>query len=232
MIQIPENNKREVKENFFATLSNNWFNVFSFILVWWLFSLALKKLFPIDYIYCVLMVLFICVVTTLLRISTTLSLDYEAFVDEYEQEYQDLVKSNEILLADNEILKTNFETIRTDLESYVAWYKEQKANNEQLQTQLNEVQSKISDIETGYEDVIADLQQELKAKSEVLSKLQQDNLANLPKLKQWEKLKDFYFLVECEIEPITVMNWKSFLNTINPKKQRLLDSGVDLSFLP
>jgi hypothetical protein len=28
------------------------------------------------------------------------------------------------------------------------------------------------------------------------------------------------------------MNWKSFLNTINPKKQRLLDSGVDLSFLP
>lgn len=190
---IPENNKTEIKENFFETLSNSWVSVLSFILVWWLFSLGVKKLFPIEYIYCVLIVLFICIVITLLRISSTLSHDYEAYVKESEENINNLVAERDILVADNAMLKTNFETIRTDLESYVAWHKEQKANNEQLQTQLNEVQSKISGIETDYEDAIADLQQQLKAKSEVLAKLQQDNLANLPKLKQWEKLKDFGF---------------------------------------
>jgi hypothetical protein len=233
---IPENNKFELKENFFSTLANSWVGVLQFLFVWGLFSNALSFVFPfIALPYAVGIVFFVCLVVCVLIIATTLSNDYKQYVEDYEQDYVLLQQNSEKLQADNEILLANETAIKTYLSELETGNDNLIAKTERLEKENSELLSTKTEVQAEHEGEIANLKRLIAEKERFISAMQKENNDNKPKLEQWNKLKDYYFLVVCEIEPTTIMKWASFINTVNPKKQRIMQKaqelGVNLDFI-
>ena len=233
---IPENNKFELKENFFSTLANSWGGVLIFLFVWGLFSNAVSFVFPfIALPYAVGIVFFVCLVVCVLIIATTLSNDYTQYVQEHEQDYILLQQNAEKLQADNEILLANETAMKTYLSELETENDKLIAKTERLEKENNDLLSTKTEVQAEHETEITNLKRVIAEKERFIVAMQKENTDNKPKLEQWNKLKDYYFLVACEIEPTKIMGWTSFINTVNPKRQRIMQKaqeiGINLDFI-